>query len=133
MPPARLPARIDRSGLGGGSIFSPAAEESVLATGAVAAATEAMLDSTWKSPQDSLWADRSLIRGRGGPLSRQTGARRATSSRSSTSRGSLFLETDTTGNGPRRTSKLEKGWTRGFGGVVVNRSDLPSQEGVAEG
>lgn len=44
MPPARLPARIDRSGLGGGSFFSPAAEEgSVLATGAVAAATEAML------------------------------------------------------------------------------------------
>lgn len=44
MPPARLPARIDRSGLGGGSFFSPAAEEgSVLATGAVATATEAML------------------------------------------------------------------------------------------
>lgn len=45
MPPARLPARIDRSGLGGGSFFSPAAGESVLATGAVAAATEAILDS----------------------------------------------------------------------------------------
>lgn len=40
MPPARLPARIDRSGLGGGSVLSPAA---LGATGAVAAATEAML------------------------------------------------------------------------------------------
>lgn len=112
MPPAKLPARIDRNGLGGGSFFSPAADESVLATGAVAAATEAMLGSIWKSPQDSLWADRSLIRGRGGPLSRQTGAAR-NSSRSGTSRGSLFPEADTTGDRPRRTSKLEEGWTRG--------------------
>lgn len=46
MPPARLPARIDRSGLGGGSFFSPApAAGSALATGAVAAATEAIADS----------------------------------------------------------------------------------------
>lgn len=45
MPPAKLPARIDRSGLGGGSFFSPpdGVEPSPLATGAVAAATEAML------------------------------------------------------------------------------------------
>lgn len=45
MPPAKLPARIDRSGLGGGSFFSPvaaAAPASALATGAVAAATEAI-------------------------------------------------------------------------------------------
>lgn len=47
MPPARLPARIDRSGLGGGSFFSPApAAGSALATGAVAAATEAIADSS---------------------------------------------------------------------------------------
>lgn len=39
MPPARLPARIDRSGLGGGSVLSPAV---LGATGAVAAATEAI-------------------------------------------------------------------------------------------
>jgi hypothetical protein len=45
MPPARLPARIDRSGLGGGSFLSPVGEESPLATGAVAAATEGMADS----------------------------------------------------------------------------------------
>lgn len=45
MPPARLPARIDRSGLGGGSFFSPApAAGSALATGAVAAATEAIAE-----------------------------------------------------------------------------------------
>lgn len=54
MPPARLPARIDRSGLGGGSFFSPApAGESALATGAVAAATEAIAEFSclsWASP-----------------------------------------------------------------------------------
>lgn len=52
MPPARLPARIDRSGLGGGSFFSPAAGEgSALATGAVAAATEAIVECySEKSP-----------------------------------------------------------------------------------
>lgn len=40
MPPAKLPARTDRSGLGGGSFLSPAV--SAFATGAVAADTEAM-------------------------------------------------------------------------------------------
>lgn len=100
MPPARLPARIDRSGLGGGSFFSPAAGESVLATGAVAAATEAMLDSGIDShtqvsasgPTDRLLVKRAV-------LCRVERARRAAAGRGS-GVGSLFPEMDTA-SGPR--------------------------------
>lgn len=50
MPPARLPARIDRRGLGGGSFFPPdGGADSPLATGAVAAATEAIVYSSYSS------------------------------------------------------------------------------------
>lgn len=124
MPPARLPAKIDRSGLGGGSFFSPApAGESALATGAVAAATEAIAEFSCLS-----WASHPANH-RGVRLVDRLSAGRAVgwvvlSRRFDSSVGAW---------GPRskrQTRRTDDGGQESEGGgTVFNRSDLPSQEG----
>lgn len=116
MPPARLPARIDRSGLGGGSVLSPPA---LGATGAVAAATEAMLTLRGDPPVYRLSLTKvALRRNRRAIASNREARRAARSKRSAVGRGSRSPLRHALG---RLSVRSGRGRTNGLGGVDRRR------------